>query len=80
MITGIILRQEDGKRKAIEAFRSMNYRTFAAGDSYNDLTMIHAADSGCLFRAPAKILQEEPNLKICNNYDDFYKQIEEFCR
>lgn len=79
MITGITLRQVDGKRKAIEAFRSINYRTFAAGDSYNDLTMIHAADAGCLFRAPAKILQEEPNLKICNDYKEFYQQIEEFC-
>ncbi len=79
MITGITLRQVDGKRKAIEAFRSINYRTFAAGDSYNDLTMIHAADAGCLFRAPAKILQEEPDLKICNDYKEFYQQIEEFC-
>ncbi len=79
MITGITLRQVDGKRKAIEAFRSINYKTFAAGDSYNDLTMIHAADAGCLFRAPAKILQEEPDLKICNDYKEFYQQIEEFC-
>ena len=78
MLTGITLRQTDGKRKAIEAFRSINYRTFAAGDSYNDLTMIHAADAGCLFRAPAKILQEEPELKICNTYDDFYQQIKNF--
>ncbi len=79
MLTGITLRQVDGKRKTIEAFHSINYRTFAAGDSYNDLTMIHAADAGCLFRAPTKILQEEPDLKICNDYDEFYKQIEEFC-
>jgi len=79
MIEKIILRQVDGKRKAIKAFKAINYRTFAAGDSYNDLTMIHEANSGCLFRAPMKILQEEPNLKICNEYDEFYKQIEEFC-
>ena len=78
MLTGITLRQADGKRKAIEAFRSINYRTFAAGDSYNDLTMIHAADAGCLFRAPQKILEEEPDLKICNTYDEFYQQIKNF--
>jgi phosphoserine / homoserine phosphotransferase len=78
MLTGITLRQTDGKRKAIEAFRSINYRTFAAGDSYNDLTMIHAADAGCLFRAPQKILEEEPDLKICNTYEEFYQQIKNF--
>ena len=78
MLMGITLRQVDGKRKAIEAFRSINYRTFAAGDSYNDLTMIHAADAGCLFGAPAKILQEEPNLTICNTYEEFYQQIKNF--
>ena len=40
MLTGIRMRQEDGKRKAIEALRSCGFRTFAAGDSYNDLNMI----------------------------------------
>lgn len=78
MLTGIVMRQSDGKRKAIEAFRSINYRTFAAGDSYNDLTMIRTADSGCLFRAPANILREEPDLKLCTTYDEFYEQIRRF--
>ena len=78
MLTGIVMRQPDGKRKAIEAFRSINYRTFAAGDSYNDLTMIRTADSGCLFRAPANILREEPDLKLCTTYDEFYEQIRRF--
>ena len=78
MLTGIVMRQSDGKRKAIEAFRSINYRTFAAGDSYNDLTMIRTADSGCLFRAPANILREEPDLKLCTTYEGFYEQIRRF--
>ena len=78
MINGIVMRIDDGKRKAIEAFRSLNYRTFAAGDSYNDLTMIHTADEGALFRAPMNILLEEPNLPLCTTYDEFYKVIEDF--
>lgn len=78
MLTGIVMRQPDGKRKAIEAFRAINYRTFAAGDSYNDLTMIRTADSGCLFRAPLNILREEPDLKLCTTYDEFYEQIRRF--
>ena len=78
MLIGMKLRQQDGKRKAIDGFRSMNFRTFAAGDSYNDLTMIHKADKGCLFRAPERILQEEPDLKLCTTYDEFYREIKSF--
>ncbi|HAN43653.1 MAG TPA: bifunctional phosphoserine phosphatase/homoserine phosphotransferase ThrH [Sphaerochaeta sp.] len=78
MLIGMKLRQQDGKRKAIDGFRSMNFRTFAAGDSYNDLTMIHKADKGCLFRAPERILQEEPDLKLCTTYDEFFEQIRLF--
>ncbi|MGN1164723.1 MAG: bifunctional phosphoserine phosphatase/homoserine phosphotransferase ThrH [Candidatus Ornithospirochaeta sp.] len=80
MLTGMRLRQQDGKRKAVEGFRSMGFRTFASGDSYNDLTMIHTADKGCLFRAPERILLEEPDLKLCTTYDEFYREIETFVR
>lgn len=80
MLTGMTLRQTDGKRKAIEGFRAMGFRTFAAGDSYNDLTMIHTADKGCLFRAPENILKEEKALKLCVTYDEFFREIEEFVR
>ena len=80
MLSGMVLRQTDGKRKAIEGFRSMGFRTFAAGDSYNDLTMIHTADKGCLFRAPERILLEEPDLKLCTTYDEFFKEIEAFVK
>ena len=80
MLSGMVLRQTDGKRKAIEGFRSMGFRTFAAGDGYNDLTMIHTADKGCLFRAPERILLEEPDLKLCTTYDEFFKEIEAFVK
>ncbi|MCH3916753.1 MAG: bifunctional phosphoserine phosphatase/homoserine phosphotransferase ThrH [Spirochaetia bacterium] len=78
MITGYTMRQHDGKYKAIEALKSLNFRTFAAGDSYNDLTMIRHADGGCLFRAPQKILEEEPQLKIATTYSQFLAIIKEF--
>ena len=80
MITGIRMRLNDGKRKAIDALRELNFRTFAAGDSYNDLTMIRKADCGCLFRAPENILKEEPDLKLCTTYDEFYREIEAFVK
>ncbi|MXI86399.1 bifunctional phosphoserine phosphatase/homoserine phosphotransferase ThrH [Sphaerochaeta halotolerans] len=72
------MRLHDGKKKAIQALKSLNYRTFAAGDSYNDLTMIQEADGGCLFRAPQTILEQYPDLKIAETYDEFLKIIKEF--
>lgn len=77
-ITGYTLRQKDGKRKAIEHLQAMGFRCFAAGDSYNDLTMIKTADSGSLFRAPENILEEHPELHLSTTYDDFLKTIKEF--
>ncbi len=78
MIVGIKMRQMDGKRKAVDGFRGMGFRTFAAGDSYNDLTMIRRADRGLLFRAPKNILDEEKDLLYATEYDDFYSHIEDF--
>ena len=78
MICGIRMRQDNGKKKAIDGLRAMGFRTFAAGDSYNDLAMIHLADKGCLFRAPENIIKEEPDLRLCRTYDEFYSEIESF--
>ncbi len=72
------MRLHDGKRKAIQVLKTLNYRTFAAGDSYNDLTMIQEADGGCLFRAPRNILEQYPDLQITETYDEFLKIIKEF--
>ena len=69
-ITGFTLRQNDGKRKAIEHLRGMGFRTFAAG--------VACADSGCLFRAPENILLEHPQLHLSTTYDDFMKTIRRF--
>ncbi len=78
MITDYVLRQQDGKRKAIEAFRSIGFRTIATGDSYNDLSMIQTADRGILFRAPAAIKDEHPEIPLVTEYDEFLKEIEKF--
>lgn len=78
MIVHHRMRLHDGKRKAVQALRSLNYRTFAAGDSYNDLSMIREADGGCLFRAPQAILAEFPDLRITTTYEEFLSVIKEF--
>jgi phosphoserine/homoserine phosphotransferase len=60
----------DQKRAAVEAFQSLNYRVLAAGDSYNDTSMLLAADAGFLFHAPANVVAEFPQLPAFDDYDD----------
>ena len=64
------LRQPDQKRKAVAAFRSLNYRVIAAGDSYNDTTMLDEADTGFLFRSPDNVKAEFPQFRSAEEYDE----------
>lgn len=63
------LRLPDQKRRAVDAFRSLNYRVIAAGDSYNDISMLTAADTGILFRAPSNVIAEHPQFPTVEDYD-----------
>ena len=67
-VSGWRMRQADPKRRAVEALRSLNYRVIAAGDSYNDLGMLDAADVGALFRAPREIVAANPALPSLREY------------
>ena len=64
------LRQPDQKRKAVAAFRSLNYKVIAAGDSYNDTTMLGEADTGFLFRSPDNVKAEFPQFRSAEEYDE----------
>ncbi len=77
-IAGYTLRQTDGKRKAVEAFRSMGMRVFAAGDSYNDVTMLKAAHQGMLFRAPNSIKEEFPLFTAGETHAELLSEIRNF--
>ena len=72
------LRQQDGKYKAVIALQSIGFSVLAGGDSYNDLAMIKQADRGVLFRAPDRILTENPQLDHISTYEDFKLIIDEF--
>lgn len=69
------LRQKDGKRKAVEGFQSMGFRVIAAGDSYNDLTMIRKAEKGILFCPPDNIVKENPDLPVARDYGEFREHL-----
>jgi len=75
-IQNYVLRQKDPKRKSVEALKALNYRIVAAGDSYNDTTMLAAADAGILFRAPANVLQEFPQYPTATEYDELRAHID----
>ena len=69
-VTDYKLRQADPKRKSVEAFHQLNYRVIAAGDSYNDTTMLAAAEVGILFHAPQNVKDEFPQFRAVDTYAD----------
>ena len=69
------LRQPNQKQRAVEALRSLQYRVIAAGDSYNDTTMLGAADHGYLFHAPANVIAEFPRFRALDTYGDLLAAI-----
>lgn len=72
-ISGYVLRQKDGKRKTVEALHSINFKVRAAGDSYNDLSMLETADKGVLFNPPASILKSHPHIPVAKDYNRLLK-------
>ena len=64
------LRQPDQKREAVKAFHKLNFKVIAAGDSYNDTSMLSEADAGILFSPPQNVIDEFPQFPVTNNYDE----------
>jgi len=62
------LRMADQKRAAVEAFQRLNFKVIAAGDSFNDTSMLAAADAGIFFRPPAEIAARFPQFPVTQDY------------
>jgi|TARA_B110000908_G_C10249511_1_gene450985 phosphoserine/homoserine phosphotransferase len=73
-IIGYALRQPNPKRQAVVGFKSMYYRTIAAGDSYNDTTMLIEADAGILFHAPKQVKDEFPQFPAVDDFEALKKE------
>lgn len=69
------LRQSNQKQRAVEALLSLNYSIIAAGDSFNDTTMLAAAETGFFFRAPEVIQTQFPQFEAFDRYDDLLAAI-----
>lgn len=73
-IVDYVIRQKNPKRQSVLAFKSMYYRIIAAGDSYNDTTMLAEADAGILFHAPDNVIAEFPQFPAVQTFDDLKKE------
>ena len=69
-ITGFKLRQPDPKRCSVKAFKSLDLRVVAAGDSFNDVSMLEEADLGIFFQAPHNVRELYPQYTLAKNYDE----------
>ena len=74
-ITGYQLRIPDQKRKAVAAFKSLNYHVVSAGDSYNDTGMLAEANAGFLIHAPENVKQQFPQFKAVESHAELLKLI-----
>jgi phosphoserine/homoserine phosphotransferase len=63
------LRMADHKRHAVKAFHNLNFKVFAAGDSYNDTGMLGEADRGFFYCAPANVVKDFPQFPLVTDYD-----------
>ena len=71
------LRQPDQKRQSVVAFKSLNFEVIAAGDSYNDTSMLTEANHGILFRAPENIQSEFPQFPAVTEFNELMHLIED---
>ena len=69
------LRLRDQKRASVQAFRELKFHTIAAGDSYNDTTMLAEAHAGILFCPPENVIAEFPQFPVTRNYDELRREI-----
>jgi phosphoserine/homoserine phosphotransferase len=74
-ISDYALRMPDQKRAAVEAFRALRFPVIAAGDSYNDTSMLAAANAGILFQPPDNVIAEFPQFPVTRTYDELREAI-----
>ena len=71
------IRQPDPKRASVRAFHGLNYRCIAAGDSFNDTSMLEEADRGFFFRAPENVRRQFPQYAAADEYSELQALIEQ---
>ena len=75
VITGYRMRVENSKLNTVKALQSIGFETIAAGDSYNDLSMIRASQAGFLFKSPERIRKDNPDIPAFEEFPDLLDAI-----
>jgi len=70
-----VMRLDNGKEHAVRALKALNFEVYAAGDSFNDLTMIRTAHKGVFFCPPASITAKYPSVPVCKTYAELGKAL-----
>ncbi|MVA59575.1 bifunctional phosphoserine phosphatase/homoserine phosphotransferase ThrH [Agrobacterium vitis] len=68
----------DQKPKCVKAFQALGFRVFAAGDSFNDIGMLEAADGASFIHAPSSIKSMFPHIDSCSDYSQLRQMIDWF--
>lgn len=76
-ITGYQLRLPDQKKSAVAAFQALNYNVIAAGDSFNDTSMLAQANHGILFHAAEGLIRQFPQFPSVSTYGELRQLIDE---
>ena len=74
------LRLPDQKRQAVLKLKDLNFQVIAAGDSYNDTSMLSEAHRGILFRAPENVIAEFPQFPTTTEYEELLEQFRQAAR
>jgi len=74
-IVGHVLRLKDQKRKAVESFQRLNFRVIAVGDSFNDISMMTAAERGILIYPSEKVKKAHPEFPVAKDHNDLRVKI-----
>ncbi len=67
-ITDFNLRQNDAKKKVVEAIQDLNFKVIAIGDSYNDISMLRQAEHGILYKPPQNVIDDNPDIRAVTSY------------
>jgi len=74
-ITDFNLRQNEAKKRVVEALQNLNFKVIAIGDSYNDVSMLRQAQHGILYRPPQNVIDDNPDIKFVNSYSQLKNMV-----
>jgi phosphoserine/homoserine phosphotransferase len=76
-ITDFNLRQNDAKKKVVQALQNLNFKVIAIGDSYNDISMLRDAEYGILYKPPQNVIDDNQDIKVVTSYSQLKHLVSE---